>query len=136
MMEFWQLLAACALGALLTYGYFTLRGRENHEVKGLQAKLSRKNDELERYKRDVQEHFVGTAQAIDDLTHSYRRVFDQLEHDAHQLLGERPFQDALAERAERERQTPELPVIDERLDRSESASEAQSSTPRGTPQLG
>jgi uncharacterized membrane-anchored protein YhcB (DUF1043 family) len=112
-MQFLQLLAAFAVGALLTYGYFKLRSRQNPDVQALRAKLSAKTDELNTYKSDVQEHFVGTAQAIDGLTRSYRSVFDQLEHDAHRLLGTRPFEDALRERAALEQRTPEMPVIDE-----------------------
>lgn len=126
MIQFWQLLAAFAVGALLTYGYFRLRGRENPEVRALQAKLRAKTDELDTYKSDVQEHFVGTAQAIDGLTKSYRNVFDQLEHDANRLLGARTFEDALEARAALERRTPELPAIDESPKRE----------PNGTPQLG
>jgi uncharacterized protein len=113
MMQLLQLLAACALGALLMYGFERLRGRENAEVKRLQAKLTAKTDELSAYKSDVQEHFLGTAQAIDALTRSYRGVFAQLERDAHRLVGETPFQRALAERQALERATPELAAVDE-----------------------
>ena len=90
MIQLLQLLAACALGALLMYGFDRLRGRENAEVKRLQAKLTAKTDELSAYKSDVQEHFLGTAQAIDALTRSYQGVFAQLE-----------------------RATPELAAVDE-----------------------
>lgn len=113
MMQVLQLLAACALGALLMYGFERLRGRENAEVKRLQAKLTAKTDELSAYKSDVQEHFLGTAQAIDALTRSYQGVFAQLERDAHRLVGETPFQRALAERLALERATPELAAVDE-----------------------
>lgn len=128
MIQFLQLLAAFAVGALLTYGYFRLRGRENLEVQSLEGKLRAKTEELNAYKSDVQEHFVGTAQAIDGLTKSYRNVFDQLESDAGRLLGTRSFEDALQERAALERRTPELPVIDE--------SSAPTRDRDGTPQLG
>ena len=113
MIQFLQLLAACAVGALLTYGFLTLRSRDNAEVKTLRAKLGAKTDELAAYKSDVEQHFVGTAQAIDGLTRSYRNVFDQLEHDANRLLGARHFEDALQNRAALERRTPELSPIDE-----------------------
>lgn len=134
MIQLLQLLAACAVGALLTYGFFKLRNRENPEVKALRAKLSAKTDELDAYKNDVQEHFLGTAQAVDKLTQSYRNVFDQLEHDANRLLGERNFQDALSTRATLERRAPELPTIDEHLGDERLGSDTPQQ--RRTPQLG
>ncbi len=129
MIQFLQLLAAFAVGALLTYGYFRLQGRDNPEAKALRAKLQAKTEELNAYKSDVQEHFVGTAQAIDGLTRSYRNVFDQLEHDANRLLGARSFQGALEERSQLERRTPELPLIDESLGQAKHETEK-------APQLG
>lgn len=113
MIQLLQLLAACTLGALLMYGFERLRGRENAEVKRLQAKLTAKTDELSAYKSDVQEHFLGTAQAIDALTRSYQGVFAQLERDAHRLVGETHFQRALQERLALERAAPELAAVDE-----------------------
>lgn len=108
-----QLLAACAVGALLMYGYIRLRGRENAEVKRLQAKLTAKTDELDAYKRDVREHFLGTAKAVDELTEAYKSVFEQLERDAHRLVGEAHFRGALEERLALERGTPKVAAVAE-----------------------
>lgn len=124
-----QLLVACAVGALLMYGYTRLRGRENAEVKRLQAKLTAKTDELAAYKSDVQEHFLGTAKAIDELTQSYQGVFEQLERDAHRLVGEAHFRGALAERLALERATPEVAAVDEVLDNPASAAGRPTLTP-------
>lgn len=108
-----QLLAACALGALLMWGYLSLRGRENAEVKRLQAKLTAKTDELAAYRSDVREHFLGTAEAVDELTESYKNVFEQLERDAHRLVGEGHFRGALEERRALGRSTPKVAAVRE-----------------------
>jgi uncharacterized membrane-anchored protein YhcB (DUF1043 family) len=123
MMQLVQLLAAFALGALLMYGYVRLKGHENAEVKRLRAKLTAKSDELSAYQGDVQEHFVETAKAIDDLTRSYQGVFEQLERDAHRLVGEAHFRGALEERLALERSTPEVPKVEEVLDNPASAAQ-------------
>lgn len=128
-MQLVQLLAACAVGALLMYGYVRLKGRENAEVKRLQAKLTAKTDELDAYKGDVQEHFLGTAKAIDDLTRSYQGVFEQLEHDAHRLVGEAHFRSALGERLALERSTPEVATVAEILDNPASAAQRPAPNP-------
>lgn len=107
-----QLLAACAVGALLMYGYTRLRGREDAEVKRLRARLTAKTDELAAYKSDVQEHFLGTAKAVDALTRSYQDVFEQLERDARRLVGDGHFQGTLKPDAADPR-TPELATTDE-----------------------
>lgn len=110
-----QLLAACLVGALLMYGYTRIRSGQNAEVGALKAKLEAKTTELETYKQDVQEHFLGTAEAIDTLTQSYRSVFEQLEADANRLVGETRFRGALGDRAALARGVPKVAVIDETL---------------------
>ena len=89
-----QLLAACAVGALLMYGYTRWRGREDAEVKRLRARLTAKTDELAAYKSDVQAHFLDTAEAVDTLTRAHREVFAQLERGAKRLVGDGHFQSA------------------------------------------
>ncbi|CAA9588704.1 MAG: hypothetical protein AVDCRST_MAG86-4406 [uncultured Truepera sp.] len=113
MAQTFQLLAACALGALLMYGYLFLRGRENAEVKRLQAKLTAKTDELAAYKSDVREHFLGTAEVVGELADLYKNVVEQLERDAHRLVGEAHFRASLGERRALGRSTPEVAAVKE-----------------------
>ena len=108
-----QLLVAFALGALLMYGYGRVRGGENAELQALKRQLEAKTRELEAYKSDVQEHFLGTAEAVDTLTKSYRGVFEELERGANRLVGETRFRDALNDRASLARGVPTLAVVDE-----------------------
>jgi len=131
-----QLLAAFMLGALLMYGFMRLRGREDAEVKRLRAKLTAKTDELAAYRSDVQEHFLGTAKAIDELTRSYRGVFEQLEQGAHRLVGEAHFRDALEARLALERAPPDLATVDEVLDNPASAPRPAVISVRPTPDAG
>lgn len=112
-MLFLQLLVAFGVGALLMYGYTRIRGGENAEIRALQTKLGAKTAELEAYKQDVQEHFLGTAEAVDTLTQSYRGVFEQLEQGANRLVGETRFRGALNDRAALARGVPTVAVIDE-----------------------
>ncbi len=113
MILFLQLLVAFALGALLMYGYGRVRGGENAEIQSLKRQLEAKTRELEAYRSDVQEHFLGTAEAVDTLTRSYRGVFEQLERGANRLVGETRFRDALNDRAALARGVPTIAVIDE-----------------------
>ncbi len=115
MILFLQLLVAFLVGALLMYGYTRVWGGESAEVRALRAKLEAKTTELGAYKQDVQEHFLGTAEAIDSLTQSYRSVFEQLEADANRLVGETRFRGALKDRAASERGVETVAAIDETL---------------------
>ncbi len=119
-----QLLAACAVGALLMYGYTRWRGHEDAEVKRLRARLTAKTDELAAYKSDVQEHFLDTAEAVDTLTRAHQEVFAQLERGAQRLVGDEHFQGALKPDAPKpeefkqvaDRRTPELVTVGKAVD--------------------
>ena len=113
MILFLQLLVAFALGALLMYGFTRVRGGENAEIQRLRRQLETRTQDLEAYKSDVQEHFLGTAEAVDTLTKSYRGVFEELERGANRLVGETRFRDALNDRASLARGVPTIAVIDE-----------------------
>lgn len=130
MMLFLQLLVAFALGALLMYGFTRVRGGENAEIQGLKRQLEAKTRDLEAYKSDVQEHFLGTAEAVDTLTKSYRGVFEELERGANRLVGETRFRDALNDRASLARGVPTIAVIDETPADRSSTNERSGQTPR------
>ncbi len=113
MVLFLEVLVGFVLGALLMYGYGRVRGGENAEIQRLKRQLEAKTRDLEAYKSDVQEHFLGTAEAVDTLTKSYRGVFEELERGANRLVGETRFRDALNDRASLARGVPTIAVIDE-----------------------
>lgn len=57
--------------------------------------------ELSEYKEAVSEHFGKTADLVDNLTQSYKEVFDHLGHSAKDLLSEEQVKQHLASRAEK-----------------------------------
>ncbi len=130
MMLVLQLLVAFALGALLMYGFTRVRRGENAKIQALKRQLEAKTRELEAYKSDVQEHFLGTAEAVDTLTRSYRGVFEELERGANRLVGETRFRDALNDRASLARGVPTIAVIDETPADSPNTNERSGQTPQ------
>ena len=130
MILFLQLLVAFALGALLMYGFTRVRGGENAEIQQLKRQLEAKTQDLEAYKSDVQEHFLGTAEAVDTLTKSYRGVFEELERGANRLVGETRFRDALNDHASLARGVPTIAVMDETPTDRSGMDERSGQTPR------
>ncbi len=57
--------------------------------------------EFQEYKKQVSEHFGKTADLVDNLTHSYKDVFDHLGNSARALLSEEEVQKHLQSRAEK-----------------------------------
>ena len=60
-----------------------------------EEKISALQDELNTYKNNVSDHFVQTAALVNNLTHSYKAVYDHLEKGAYQLVGEETLQKRL-----------------------------------------
>ncbi|MCA9838690.1 MAG: DUF1043 family protein [Trueperaceae bacterium] len=83
-----------ALAVGLLGGFLLARSRRNEvfvedttKVSRLEAELGEKELELADYKENVSDHFVETADLINQLTHSYKAVYDHLERGAFQLVG-------------------------------------------------
>lgn len=74
------LLGGAALGAVL----FKLvgSGGQNRE---LEERVQRAEDELKRYQQDVAEHFARTSDLVNNLTQSYRDVYEHLANSALKL---------------------------------------------------
>ncbi|PIE45483.1 MAG: hypothetical protein CSA45_02675 [Gammaproteobacteria bacterium] len=64
-------------------------------------RLSKTQKELQDYKEAVSEHFGKTADLIDNLTASYKDVFDHLGSSAKQLLTEEQVKQHLASRSDK-----------------------------------
>ena len=112
------------------YGFTRVRGGENAEIQRLRRQLETRTQDLEAYKSDVQEHFLGTAEAVDTLTKSYRGVFEELERGANRLVGETRFRDALNDRASLARGVPTIAVLDETPADRANTNERSGQTPR------
>lgn len=113
---FIQLLVAFLLGMLLMNVYIRIRRGRDGDIDRLHNQIAERDQQLENYKHEVQEHFVGTAEAVDNLTRSYRQVFDQLERDANRLVGENAFRRALSDRQALAEGVPTLALVDESLE--------------------
>jgi uncharacterized membrane-anchored protein YhcB (DUF1043 family) len=83
------LLAGAVLGAA---GAMLLARRD----RGDSEKLELLRSELDGYKQNVSEHFVQTAELVNELTRSYKAVFDHLEQGAYRLVGEEALRRQLA----------------------------------------
>src|SRR5690625_3496983 len=51
--------------------------------------------QLDEYQREVSDHFVETATLVNNLTRSYKAVYDHLESGAYRLVGEEALQKRL-----------------------------------------
>ncbi|PID65790.1 MAG: hypothetical protein CR975_05785 [Gammaproteobacteria bacterium] len=81
----------------LVVGFFI--GRAIGGGKATNSQLAEAKKELEDYKNHVSEHFGKTADLVDDLTQSYKAVFDHLGSSAKSLLSEEQVKQHLSTRA-------------------------------------
>lgn len=92
--QFWvwmvgALLAGAVLGVILT---LVLGGGRRNDG-GEDARELRR--ELEDYRQEVTDHFIGTAERVNDLTRAYKDVYDHLERGAYRLVGEEKLRSRL-----------------------------------------
>lgn len=91
-MDFIWILLAIITGGMIGIG-ITLAVHQDMRRK-LKA-LQDVEKEYESYKEEVTEHFVGTAGLVNQLTQSYKAVYDHLEGGAVKLVGEEKLTKAL-----------------------------------------
>jgi uncharacterized membrane-anchored protein YhcB (DUF1043 family) len=77
----WLLLAFVAGGV----AGVLLANRRRHDANDSQQ-LAKLQSELDSYREEVTEHFVKTAHLVNELTHSYKAVYDHLEKGAYTLV--------------------------------------------------
>jgi uncharacterized membrane-anchored protein YhcB (DUF1043 family) len=63
-----------------------LANRRRHDTNNPEQ-LEKLQSELDSYREEVSEHFVKTAHLVNELTHSYKAVYDHLERGAYKLVG-------------------------------------------------
>lgn len=76
--------------------YFANKGRNSN------ASVKEVEEKLQHYQQDVEQHFAKTADLIDNLTNSYKEVFDHLSSSAESLLTEEQIKNQLINRKSRE----------------------------------
>lgn len=74
------LLGGVALGALM----LSLWGPANR-TREVEERLYRAEDELKKYQQDVTAHFAHTSELVNNLTQSYREVYEHLANSALKL---------------------------------------------------
>ncbi|WP_395376653.1 YhcB family protein [Marinicella sp. W31] len=69
---------------------------------GNQASASKVEAQLKDYQEQVENHFAKTSELIDDLTNSYKNVFEHLSESAQSLLTEEQIQQQIENRKGRQ----------------------------------
>ncbi len=110
-----EILIAALLGVLLGIGLYWLMYRSRFsKAEGLNKELEQRNQELSEvreqlqhmvqrdrdqsdYKSKVDDHFVETAALINQMTQSYKAVYDHLEKGAFSLVGKETLQERLGD---------------------------------------
>ncbi len=93
-----NMIMAGALGLIVgaLFMYFASKNTSSEQsVKAVQEKL-------DNYQSEVEDHFAQTADLIDNLTESYKEVFNHLSESAEKLLTEEQIQNQLINRRSRE----------------------------------
>ncbi len=67
------------------------------KVEGLESKIQDQEQELDSFKEEVSDHFVETASLVNQMTQSYKAVYEHLEKGAYKLVGEENLQKRLAD---------------------------------------
>ena len=78
------ILLGLGLGSVLTYT-ITSRNRQNQN---LQAELDQLATRFTEYREQVGSHFMQTSDLVQEMTRSYRAVYEHLANGAYQLYGE------------------------------------------------
>lgn len=83
---------ALVIGLLIGFGIATFRRRDPESN---EAKVERLDSELKAYREEVSDHFVKTAALVNNLTQSYKEVYDHLEGGAYKLVDDQVLQEQL-----------------------------------------
>lgn len=86
-----------AIGAVFLR--FRVKGslEKAEKVEGLESKIQDQEQELDSFKEEVSDHFVETASLVNQMTQSYKAVYEHLEKGAYKLVGEENLQKRLAD---------------------------------------
>ena len=93
--QLFYLISAClfglVLGALIMYFASAKSRKSNKSISEVENKLSS-------YQQDVVQHFEQTADLVDELTNSYKKVFDHLGKSARELLTKEQVEEQIIKR--------------------------------------
>jgi len=99
MIEVWwavgALVLGLVLGGLVVWWLNRNAAGPGHSVKALR-------EENERFREQVNDHFVETAELINQLTESYKKVFDHLSDGAERLVDEEVIRERMPQVSDQE----------------------------------
>ncbi len=78
-----------ALGLAVGYALHYFLNPDHDRNKTLEAELQTLRQESSRYREQVTEHFQRTSTLVQDMTQSYRAVYEHLASSSQQLCGDR-----------------------------------------------
>jgi uncharacterized membrane-anchored protein YhcB (DUF1043 family) len=82
------------VGCIFTYLVFARNGR----TRQLQMELNQLTERFTDYRDQVTQHFMRTSELVQEMTHSYRSVYEHLAAGAQHLCGEQPETTSLGHR--------------------------------------
>ena len=91
------LLIGLTLGWILSYAMTSRHGRTHQ----LQAELNQLKDHFRDYRDQVTHHFMRTSELVQEMTQSYRAVYEHLASGAQRLCGEVDYEALEAANANR-----------------------------------
>lgn len=91
-----QLLLTGIGGFLIGTGFTWLLTRGKKQDK---TELDAARQELQTYRQEVERHFIDTADAVDELTRSYQKVFTHLSRGAETLMSQESYRSQLEKRS-------------------------------------
>ncbi|VAW40801.1 hypothetical protein MNBD_GAMMA01-257 [hydrothermal vent metagenome] len=120
---FSAVLLGVVLGALVMYLIAGKSKDSNSSIAEVEEKL---ND----YQQDVVQHFEQTADLVDELTQSYKKVFDHLGKSARELMTDEQIQIQIDKRRGNKVTLEFLTEESEQSDEDDNSQELQSDTPK------
>ena len=82
------------IGCIFAYLLFARNGR----TRELQLELTQLTERFTDYRDQVTQHFMRTSELVQEMTHSYRSVYEHLASGAQHLCGEQPETGSLGHR--------------------------------------
>lgn len=125
----WAAIIGFVVGALVIWVIMRL-GKGGTSKSALQKSYNDLKKAHEDYQQQVNAHFAKTADAIDNLTQSYKAVFSHLSEGAQQLMDKETLQKEIAKR---QGKTVTLTYLAEETINSETATKTESVAATETP---
>ena len=102
-------LLGIGLGSIVTYTFT----RRNNQNQNLQAELDQLVDRFAEYREQVSQHFMHTSDLVQEMTRSYRSVYEHLATGAYHLCAEQTDTPSLGHQSAEALATDQAPAADD-----------------------